>query len=427
MSTEISVGDFFLKVSESAEPAPAELSTDDRVRHTSIDRPRGEDLPPPVDPAADHLDPELARRRADVDEKHRRVADFLERTGYDAVLFRRADWLAWFTSGGELREQLSGDAGSIALFVNRQARAVLTDNVQSARIFEEELAGLGFHLKERPWHEPIEPAIAALARGKKVAIDQPAPALGLPDESERLRPLRLTLTRLERQRLRELGRILTLAVEATCRNFDPGETEADVAGHLAHRLLREGVVPVDLRVAGDDRLLRHRQPGLKASPIRRRAIISATGRLRGLHATLTRIVSFGPASDDFRRAQGLAAMVDATYIYFSRPDEPVAEVFRRARRILEKNNRPHEWALDYQGFVTGYAPREFPLRPDGAWKLHPDMAVCWGPSVGPARSGDTIVVDARGGFEVVTEAQSWPKIEILVKGFPLPRPGILER
>ena len=71
--------------------------------------------------------------------------------------------------------------------------------------------------------------------------------------------------------LRELGQTLTLAVEATCRNFDAGETEADVAGHLAHRLLREGVVPADLRVAGDDRLARFRQPSFKAAPIRKHA------------------------------------------------------------------------------------------------------------------------------------------------------------
>jgi Xaa-Pro aminopeptidase len=427
LSTEIHVGDVFLNVPEGPDLGETEISTDDRVRQTSDDRPRGDALPHPVDPAADHLDPELAKRRADVDEKHRRVGEFLERAGYEAVIFRRAEWISWFTAGGDLHEHLTGETGSIALFVNRHARAVVADNVQTPRIFEEELAGLGFHLKERPWHEPIEPVVAALTRGKKVATDSSWPALGLPDESDRLRPLRLTLTKLERQRLRELGRTLALAVEATCRNFDPGETEADVAGHLAHRLLRESVVPVGLSIAGDDRLLRHRQPGFKAAPIRRRAVITATGRRQGLHASLTRIVSFGTVEEMFRRTHGLATMVDATYIYFSRPDEPVTEVFRRARRILEKNNRPHEWSLDYQGFITGYSPREYPLRPDSAWKLHPDMALCWSPSVGPSRSGDTIVLDARGGYEVVTEAQHWPKIEILVKGYNLPRPGILER
>ena len=78
---------------------------------------------------------------------------------------------------------------------------------------------------------------------------------------------------------------MTLAVEATCRNFDRGEKEADVAGHLAHRLFREGVVPVDLRVSGDDRLERHRQPVFKAAPIHHRATVTVTGRRFGLCAT----------------------------------------------------------------------------------------------------------------------------------------------
>ena len=109
--------------------------------------------------------------------------------------------------------------------------------------------------------------------------------------------LRQRLTGLERQRLRELGRTLTLAVEATCRNFDRGEREADVAGHLAHRLLREGVVPVDLRVASDDRLARYRQPTFKAAPILKRATIAITGRRFGLCASVTRTVSFGPVDE----------------------------------------------------------------------------------------------------------------------------------
>src|SRR5262249_30298288 len=155
-------------------------------------------------------------------------------------------------------------------------------------------------------------------------------------DADALRGLRRRLTPLERQRLRELGRTLTLAVEATCRNFDRGEREADVAGHLAHRLIREGVIPADLRVASDDRLARFRQPKFKASPILRRATIAVTGRRHGLCASLTRTVSFGPPDREFRSDHSLATMVDAACIFFSRPGQPVSEVFRRAKRIYEK-------------------------------------------------------------------------------------------
>ena len=421
MSTEIHLGGLTLPIPENMDfPDLA-----DRVLFTAGDRPNTDTLPALLDPAADHVDPLLATRRADVDEKHARVAEFLDRYKYDALVLSRADSLAWFTSGADLgRYAMSGDEGAAFLFINRVSRAVICDNVQSARIFEEELAGLGFQLKERPWPEDHSRVVAELCHGKKVATD--GGFSWWPDELERLRPLRYTLTKVERQRMRDLGRTLTLAVEATCRNFRPGETEADLVGHLAHRLLREGVVPVDLRVAGDDRLARYRQPIFKSAPIARRATIAAVGRRHGLCAAVTRMVSFGPVPAEVKAAHGLAAMVDATCIYFSRPGETIGGVFRRARRIFEKFDHADEWLLDYQGAITAYAPREQTFLPESPVVLAADTALRWSPSVGSVRSEDTVVIDHRG-FEVVTEAQVWPKLEVVVKGFPIPRPGILER
>jgi Xaa-Pro dipeptidase len=299
--------------------------------------------------------------------------------------------------------------------------------VQSGRVFEEELAGLGFQLKERPWYDDPFQVVAELCHNKRVATDIGWNGCSQARrESDALHALRRRLTVLERQRLRELGRTLSQAVEATCRNFVPGEREADVAGHLSHRLIREGVVPVDLRVASDGRLNRFRQPTFKASPIRKRATIAVTGRRYGLCASVTRTVAFEAVDADFRREQAVATMVDATCIFFSRPGEVISEVFRRAKRIYEKFGHPHEWTLDYQGSVVGYSPRELVLRPDSDLVLESDMALSWSPSVGAARTQDTVVVDSRG-YEVVTAMRDWPAIEVAVKGFVIPRPGILER
>ncbi|WP_422926918.1 M24 family metallopeptidase [Singulisphaera sp. PoT] len=398
----------------------------DRVAHTADDRPNTDTLPALADPTADHADEELARRREDIEEKHRRICGFLDTTGNDAIVLGRADSIAWFTSGGDLGQDLGFELGSILLYVNRGSRAVITDNVQSARVFEEELAGLGFQLKERPWFDDPDRIIAELSHNKRVVTDLAGGASPWPKAGDMLKALRLPLTRLERQRYRELGRTLALAVEATCRNFHQGEKEADLAGHLAHRLLREGVVPVDLRVACDDRLARYRQPTFKAAAIERQVTITATGRRHGLCASLSRTVSFGPADEELKKCHGLAAMVDATCIYFSRPQETVSEVIRKARRIYEKFDRPHEWTLDYLGFLTGYAPREALLLPDSSLALNHGTPLCWSPSVGAARSCDTVVVDSRG-YENVTAAQQWPQIDVAVKGFVIPRPGILER
>jgi Xaa-Pro aminopeptidase len=398
----------------------------DRILHTAGDRPDAATLPALADPAADHTDESLARRREDVEEKHARVRDLLTEGRLDAVLLGRADSLAWFTSGGELGLDLGSEMGSGLLYINHSCRAVVTDNVQSGRLFEEELAGLGFQLKERCWFDEPGRVVDELSHNKRVVCDLGPRVSPWSRDLDGLKALRRPLTQLERQRLRELGRTLTLAVEATCRNFVRGETEADVAGHLAHRLIREGVVPVELRVAGDDRPARYRQPSFKSAPIERLAVITVTGRRHGQCATVTRTVSFGPAPTDLKSRHTLAAMIDATCIYFSRPEEPVSEVFRRARRIYEKFKSPHEWTLDYLGFVVGYQPREAILVPDSPIRLAHGTPLCWSPSIGPARSSDTMVVDKRG-YEIVTAAQRWPTIEVAVKGFSIPRPAILER
>ena len=109
MSTEI----HFAGLSSSV-PGALDLTMEfDRVLLTAADRPDTDTLPALADPAADHGDAELQRRRDDVEEKHQRIRDFLDATGHDAVVLGRADSVAWFTSGGDLGQDLgSGPARS---------------------------------------------------------------------------------------------------------------------------------------------------------------------------------------------------------------------------------------------------------------------------------------------------------------------------
>jgi Xaa-Pro dipeptidase len=412
----------------SAVPGAFELTGEfDRVLLTAADRPHTDTMPALRDPAADHENEDIKRRRDDVEEKHDRVREFLDRTGNDAVVFGLSDSVSWFTAGGDLGQNLGSDHSSILLYINRTCRAVIADNVQSSRVFEEELAGLGFQLKERPWYADACQVIAELSHNKRIASDLGQNVLShARRESDPLLTLRRQLTTLDRQKLRELGRTVSLAVEATCRNFLPGEREADVAGHLAHRLIREGVTPIDLRIASDDRLARYRQPTFTSAPIHRRATIAVTGRRHGLCASVTRTVTFGEIDKELREHHCLANMVEATCIFFSRPGEKISEVFRRAKRIYEKFEHPHEWTLDYQGSLIGYSPREALFRPDSNLVLDPHMALAWNPSVCAARSGDTVIIDSRG-YEVVTKMERWPAIEVAVKGYVIPRPAVLER
>ncbi len=80
------------------------------------------------------------------------------------------------------------------------------------------------------------------------------------------------------------------------------------------------------------------------------------------------------------------------------------------------------WTLDYLGFVTGYTPASRSCFPIVRSYSRMGCPCCWSPSIDAARSGDTLVVDRRG-YEVVTNAQNWPQIDVAVKGLRHPAPG----
>jgi hypothetical protein len=54
------------------------------------------------------------------------------------------------------------------------------------------------------------------------------------------------------------------------------------------------------------------------------------------------------------------------------------------------------------------------------------VPVHWHPAVGPALTGDTILV-RDGSPEVITPADEWPQIIVSVRGEPISRPDVLVR
>ena len=104
---------------------------------------------------------------------------------------------AWFASGGDLGQDLCSKFGFHPPVHRCACRAVISDNVQSSRVFEEELAGLGFQLKERPWYEDTFQVVAELCHNKRVATDMGGGCSQVRREADCMRALRRRLTGLD--------------------------------------------------------------------------------------------------------------------------------------------------------------------------------------------------------------------------------------
>ena len=378
---------------------------------------------PPLFQSSGELPVISPERAHDIEQKHRRVALLLKENRFSALLLQRSCNLSWLTSGADFTRQGSSET-TASLFLMPEARVVLTNNIDSGQIFECTLAGLGFQLKERPWHEAPSVLVEDLCRGRHVASDS---GVGrTTDVSAKLLNLRLPLNELECERLRDLGLQIAHAVEATARNFECGISETEIAGQLSHRLLKHNVIPERLQICGDGIAQRFRHWTPSSDRVERFGTLTAIGRRDGLHAAVSRTVCFGEIPDDLRNAYRISVMTQATGMYFSQAGWVMSETWKRVARIYEKFGRAEEWEFAEQAEVIGYRPCEVPLTPNSDFTLLPGMTLYWHPSVGPVSVGDTMLIGPTG-LEVLTPTEQWPMTKVDVKGTAILRPDILQR
>src|SRR5262245_65361727 len=94
---------------------------------------------------------EPSDRRADIESKQAWVSRLMAEIGCDGLLVLQPENFAWLTAGGISRGCVDKDAMP-ALYFTGEGRWLLSSNVDSQRLFDEEIDGLGFQLKEWPWH-----------------------------------------------------------------------------------------------------------------------------------------------------------------------------------------------------------------------------------------------------------------------------------
>tara|TARA_R110002095_G_scaffold209879_1_gene196721 strand:- start:1838 stop:3001 length:1164 start_codon:yes stop_codon:yes gene_type:complete len=361
------------------------------------------------------------RRAIDVDQKQQQIITFLEQNDLDAVLLQSPENLAWFTAGADLTRSGLGESIA-AVFITQDARLVACSNVDANQIFDRAIPGLGFQIKTRPWYEPLSQLIKDLCKGRKVASDSGVEQTR--NVSEEFKAMRIPLSELEGERIRELGKLVSHAVEATARKVERGLTEQEIAGTLSHRLLKHGVSPKRLQVMVDGQSIRYRHWGFGEDRLERYCVISAVGSQNGLHAAATRTVSLGTPPSSFIKSHHLALLMQATGMYFSKPGWALFDTWNRVKRIYEKYNCPDEWQHADQADIIGYLPAETSILLNSEFKFTPRMAAFWHPSVGPAMTGDTILIEEDQTI-LITPMEQWPTAKIMVKEHQIALPDIL--
>jgi Xaa-Pro dipeptidase len=361
-----------------------------------------------MSPTDDHI----AARRADIDAKQNLVADVLAEMNCEAVVLLMPAHVAWFTSG-LTAHGLIADSERPGVYTNGRQRWLLCSNVDTQRLFDEEIDQLGFQLKEWTWGAGRSELLFNITAGRNVAADRPFP--NVPMANDRLRPLLRVLSAYEQASYRELGTWVAHAVEATARTIRPGETEEEIAGQLGHRLLHRGIEPIALGVVADGRSAKFRRAGFTASPVAQTCAIQATGQRKGLFVTVSRTVSFGPPPDELRVAHDLALKLAAIYRSFATPNSNITIAGEAASFVLTGTPFEFESRMSQPGYGAGRFAAEELRRAGVDESFATGQAIVWQPRIGSAACVDTVLVTPDGP-EPITPPTEWPFKRVTVRG-----------
>jgi antitoxin VapB len=359
----------------------------------------------------------------ELESKLKTIQGLLDRHGLDALLLNRASSFAWATCGSSSYINTASSDGLGSLLITPKGRYLITTNIEAPRFEKEEkLANQGWEIKGGAWHEGWD-AVGELTKGMRLGADSPVP--GAADLSGEMSRLRATLLPEEVERFRSLGKACAEAMDAAIRAIRPGMTENEIAGKMAVEAQSRGAQPIVNLVATDERIYHFRHPLPTEKKMERYAMIVLCGRWKGLVASITRLVHFGPLPEEIRRKMEATAQVDATFIAATRPGVKLCDIFQRAVDAYATAGFTGEWRLHHQGGPAGYEPREFLATPSATDTASTGQAYAWNPSITGTKSEDTILV-GEAENEVITTIVGWPGIQESVDGKSFTRPAILE-
>lgn len=359
-------------------------------------------------------------------EKDRRARELMEEQGLGALVLTTQANFAWITCGGDNHVSIASENGVASAVITPNGKYVVCDRIEAGRIGDEELQGRGFEIVTFDWWKAEKQGILEkLADGKPIGSDTPMPGAKIVDSAVVAR--RRSLTPEEIERYRWVGLNTGECISEACREIDPGMTEHEVAGLLDHKIVGRGMIPNVTLVATDDRIRKYRHPIPSEKKLEKYAMLVIGARRWGLVVSATRLVSFGPLSDEIRRKHDAVCRVDAEFIAGTTVGAVVGEAFSRGQKAYETTGFGEEWRLHHQGGPTGYAPRDYRANPEIKETIQPNQAFAWNPSITGTKSEDTIIA-MEGKTEIISTVDDWPTVTVkLDDGREMVRPDILVR
>lgn len=360
---------------------------------------------------------------SELDTKFAQIQALLEKHQLDAMYLARISSFAWATCGAASYINTATNTGEAALLITKTGRYLITNNIEAVHYDKEEkLKEQGWEFELNPWFQSSD-ALQRRTGGMKLGADISMP--GAVDLGDEIAELRMNLLPEEVARYREVSRLCAEAMEVATRAARPGMSEYELAGRLAQESYNREVLPIVALIATDERIFGVRHPLPTSKKLDKYGMLIMCGRKYGLVTSVTRLVHFGPLTDEIKRKQDLVVKVDAQVIAGTSPGATLGDMFGKIQQAYASVGYPEEYRLHHQGGPGGYEPREFIAKPGLPQKVAANQAYAWNPTITGTKVEDTVLI-TENGHEVMTEMANWPMIDVVVDGKTIRRPAILE-
>jgi Xaa-Pro aminopeptidase len=355
----------------------------------------------------------------EVQTKLARARMVMKQHNVGALWLRTVNNVAWITGGVDVAVNTADTVGVASVVITQTKASVVTNSIEGPRLAaEDQVEARGFELIMSPW-EQATPVEFGSTLGTDVGLSDAK------DLSRELSILRSKLLPVEQDRFRALARDCADAMRAAVHRVRPGMSESEIAGILSYETRARNATPIVALIAVDDRIFKVRHPIPTDKVMDNYAMLVLCGRRAGLVCSVTRLVHFGPLSDELRQKQVACAQVDAAVTAASKPGATLDSIFKVIQDAYAQAGFEGEWKLHHQGGTAAYAARELIAVPGEKTALEAGMICAWNPSITGTKVEDTILVTQSGVPEILTAMPGWPMLAVEVGGVTLERPLIL--
>jgi antitoxin VapB len=344
------------------------------------------------------------------------IRDLMQDKGLEAVVLRRNPNLAWAIAG-RAHVPTTIDAACFDLVITQDSATAITNVVEAPRLVAEELPS-EITVKTVPWSQGRDPLLPV---GAKVGSDQPGS--DRVDLGVEIEVIRGSLIAEDVARFKEICLDAAIALGGAMKEISQTDREIDVAGLITRSLWRANLEIAFLGVAGQERVEKYRHPLPTNSLVGNRVSASICAKRKGLIASVTRIVTFGPvAPESVARYEGIyqveAAMFDATVVGKAFSDPINAAIAAYPAAGFDKD----EWQKHHQGGPTGYLPRDWPANQSSTRTIAENQPIAWNPTGAGWKAEDTILA-TKSGVNILTNDPEWPTFQVNGRT----RPFLLQR